>query len=27
LAAKRMVERSPSGERWIHETKFDGYRV
>jgi hypothetical protein len=21
------IERVPSGERWIHEIKFDGYRV
>jgi bifunctional non-homologous end joining protein LigD len=21
------IEKVPSGERWIHEIKFDGYRV
>jgi bifunctional non-homologous end joining protein LigD len=21
------IERVPSGERWVHEIKFDGYRV
>jgi bifunctional non-homologous end joining protein LigD len=21
------VEKMPSGERWLHEIKFDGYRV
>ena len=21
------IEKVPSGERWIHESKFDGYRV
>ncbi|MEH2474411.1 ATP-dependent DNA ligase [Nitrobacteraceae bacterium AZCC 2161] len=21
------IEKAPSGERWIHEIKFDGYRV
>jgi bifunctional non-homologous end joining protein LigD len=21
------IERVPSGDRWIHEIKFDGYRV
>ncbi|WP_407160562.1 non-homologous end-joining DNA ligase [Bradyrhizobium sp. STM 3557] len=26
-ALATLVERVPSGERWIHEIKFDGYRV
>ena len=26
-ALASSVERVPSGERWIHEIKFDGYRV
>ncbi|MGY4253410.1 bifunctional non-homologous end joining protein LigD [Bradyrhizobium sp. USDA 4516] len=26
-ALATMVEKVPSGERWIHEIKFDGYRV
>jgi bifunctional non-homologous end joining protein LigD len=25
--ASSVVERVPSGERWVHEIKFDGYRV
>jgi bifunctional non-homologous end joining protein LigD len=27
LALATSIERLPSGERWIHEIKFDGYRV
>jgi ATP-dependent DNA ligase len=27
LALASSVEKVPSGERWIHEVKFDGYRV
>ena len=23
----RLVEKPPSGERWVHEVKFDGYRM
>jgi bifunctional non-homologous end joining protein LigD len=26
-ALATLVEKVPSGERWIHEIKFDGYRV
>jgi bifunctional non-homologous end joining protein LigD len=26
-ALATSIERAPSGERWIHEIKFDGYRV
>ncbi len=26
-ALATSIERVPSGERWIHEIKFDGYRV
>ncbi|SED10914.1 non-homologous end-joining DNA ligase [Bradyrhizobium erythrophlei] len=26
-ALARSIDRVPSGERWIHEIKFDGYRV
>jgi bifunctional non-homologous end joining protein LigD len=26
-ALARLIEKVPSGERWIHEIKFDGYRV
>ena len=26
-ALASQIERVPSGERWIHEIKFDGYRV
>jgi bifunctional non-homologous end joining protein LigD len=26
-ALASSIERVPSGERWIHEIKFDGYRV
>ena len=26
-ALASSVERVPSGERWVHEIKFDGYRV
>ena len=26
-ALATSVEKVPSGERWIHEIKFDGYRV
>jgi bifunctional non-homologous end joining protein LigD len=26
-ALATSAEKVPSGERWIHETKFDGYRV
>jgi bifunctional non-homologous end joining protein LigD len=26
-ALATMIERPPSGERWVHEIKFDGYRV
>jgi ATP-dependent DNA ligase len=24
---KRVYDAAPGGERWIHEIKFDGYRV
>ena len=26
-ALASSIEKVPSGERWIHEIKFDGYRV
>ena len=26
-ALAASIEKVPSGERWIHEIKFDGYRV
>jgi bifunctional non-homologous end joining protein LigD len=26
-ALATSIEKVPSGERWIHEIKFDGYRV
>ena len=26
-ALAASIDRVPSGERWIHEIKFDGYRV
>ena len=26
-ALAAAIDRVPSGERWIHEIKFDGYRV
>ena len=26
-ALASSIERVPSGERWVHEIKFDGYRV
>jgi bifunctional non-homologous end joining protein LigD len=26
-ALATSIERTPSGSRWIHEIKFDGYRV
>jgi bifunctional non-homologous end joining protein LigD len=26
-ALATSIEKAPSGERWIHEIKFDGYRV
>ena len=26
-ALATSIERVPSGQRWIHEIKFDGYRV
>jgi bifunctional non-homologous end joining protein LigD len=26
-ALAASIHRAPSGERWIHEVKFDGYRV
>jgi ATP dependent DNA ligase-like protein len=26
-ALAALVEKAPSGDRWIHEIKFDGYRV
>jgi bifunctional non-homologous end joining protein LigD len=26
-ALATTIERPPSGERWVHEIKFDGYRV
>jgi bifunctional non-homologous end joining protein LigD len=27
LQLARLVEEAPSGEQWLHEVKFDGYRV
>jgi bifunctional non-homologous end joining protein LigD len=27
LALATSIEKVPKGERWIHEIKFDGYRV
>ena len=27
LALASRIERVPSGGRWIHQIKFDGYRV
>jgi bifunctional non-homologous end joining protein LigD len=26
-APATLIERVPAGDRWIHEIKFDGYRV
>jgi bifunctional non-homologous end joining protein LigD len=26
-ALATSIEKVPSGERWLHEIKFDGYRV
>jgi bifunctional non-homologous end joining protein LigD len=26
-ALATSIERVPSGQRWVHEIKFDGYRV
>jgi bifunctional non-homologous end joining protein LigD len=26
-ALASSIEKAPSGERWLHEIKFDGYRV
>ena len=26
-ALAASIEKAPSGDRWIHEIKFDGYRV
>ena len=26
-ALANSIEKAPNGERWIHEIKFDGYRV
>jgi len=26
-ALATSIEKVPSGERWLHETKFDGYRL
>ena len=26
-AAPRRRERPPTGDRWVHEVKFDGYRI
>ena len=26
-ALATSIEKVPSGERWIHEIKFDGYRI
>jgi bifunctional non-homologous end joining protein LigD len=26
-ALATLIDRVPNGERWIHEIKFDGYRV
>ena len=26
-AAPRRRERPPMGDRWVHEVKFDGYRI
>jgi bifunctional non-homologous end joining protein LigD len=26
-ALAKSVDKAPSGERWVHEIKFDGYRV
>jgi bifunctional non-homologous end joining protein LigD len=26
-ALATSIEKAPTGERWVHEIKFDGYRV
>jgi bifunctional non-homologous end joining protein LigD len=26
-AVAKPIDKVPSGDRWVHQTKFDGYRV